>query len=105
MAGAFGAMPFGGFTCLTGLVQRAPLTSQFIGGTHVLVDVASGVIAALLRSDTVNLAGLEGQVATVCGSLQVTFSAIHGRQVLLTVTLAQPALGMPGLVGFPPFFI
>ncbi len=42
MAGAFGAMPFGGSICLTGLVEPAPLTSLFIQGTHVLRDVSRG---------------------------------------------------------------
>lgn len=105
MAGAFGAVPFGGLTCLTGLIEPAPLTSLFIQGTHVLRDVSTGVILALLRSDTVSLAALEGGVATVCGPLEVTFSAIHGRQVLLTVVVAQPLFAAPGMLGFPPLFM
>ncbi len=40
-----------------------------------------------------NLAALEGGVATVCGLLEVTFSAIHGRQAVLTVPGPTPVRG------------
>lgn len=53
-------------TCLTGFVRRAEPIGIVQRGTHRLIDI-NGRLIAVLRSNTVNLFGWEGQFVTVCG--------------------------------------
>lgn len=85
----------GQFVCLTGIIRRAEEIGIIQRGTHRLVDLSGRVIAAL-RSDQVNLFGLEGQFVTVCG---ISEGRIEG-VLSLRVTQVLPA-NVPGFTPQP----
>lgn len=82
------------FTCLTGFVRRRPQIGIFQRGTHLLVDINGNVIATL-RSNTVDLFGLEGRFVTVCGTNEGQIEGVTSLLVtqLLNVPSVTPVPG------------
>lgn len=79
------------FTCLTGIVRRAEEIGFIQRGTHRLVDLQGRVIAAL-RSNQVNLFGLEGQFLTVCGISEGRIEGVLSLLVTQVFPVRQPTV-------------